>query len=229
MSLFSELIELLTIYAYMLIVNQTTREDMPYIFLHGGKVAESFASVLTRFKEPNSCPIKVQGFKIESFNFAQAQVDLRKQFWENITNSFMSNLLLKDDLHWYDYDTAFRHVEMLLSMKMENEWAILCKGREIQSICYGSAMTEVLKKEESFWNQKMVNLDKFPEVFMEEYKNQVKKECLQLELTEIGSGIPFSIFCPDPLCKRKMMIRSVTYKCCHGAPDDHHATNNICE
>ncbi|XP_028762365.1 protein SIEVE ELEMENT OCCLUSION B-like [Neltuma alba] len=186
-----------------------------YIFIYGGTDVASTQRIGTLLDSIKKDPIIKQADAIiEHFNFTTKH-DQASNFWASITNSMLSRLQKKD----HEQDTVLKEIETLLSYKNEKAWALLSKGANVLVIGFDSVVTNVLETFEE-WKVNVQVLQGFDNAFIKYYnekKASVPPPCLHFQLNNIRSGVPFTISCPEPSCKKKIMeVETVSYNCCHG-------------
>ncbi|KAI9119528.1 hypothetical protein K1719_009404 [Acacia pycnantha] len=196
-------------------IGKWLQEDK-YVFIYGGTDVAATQRIGTLLDSIKKDPIIKQADTIiEHFNLSKLDQTSVTNFWVNITNSLLSRVQNKN----HEQDTVLKEIETLLSYKNEKTWALLSKGNKVLVLGYDPLITNVLEEFDE-WRVNIQVLEGFDEAFMKYYNEKkalVPPPCVHFQLSNIRSGVPFAITCPEPSCKKKVMeVEVVSYKCCHG-------------
>ncbi|XP_028784173.1 protein SIEVE ELEMENT OCCLUSION B-like [Neltuma alba] len=197
-----------------------------YIFIYGGTDVAGTQRIGTLLDSIKKDPIIKQADAIiEHFNLSKLDQTSATNFWVNITNSMLSRLQKPN----HQQDTVLKDIETLLSYKNEKTWALLSKGPDVLVIGFDPLVTSVLEDFDE-WRVNVQVLQGFDNAFIKYYNEKrltVPPPCFHFQVSNIRSGVPFTVTCPEPTCKKKIMeVETVSYKCCHGI-HSHHASENL--
>ncbi|XP_028762366.1 protein SIEVE ELEMENT OCCLUSION B-like [Neltuma alba] len=197
-----------------------------HIFIYGGTDVAGTQRIGTLLDSIKKDPIIKQADAIiEHFNLSKLDETSASNFRNKITNSMLSRVQTKNSKQ----DTILKDLKTLMSYKNERTWALLSKGSNVLVIGFDPLVTSVLEDFDE-WRVNVPVLQGFDTAFMKYYsekKASVPPPCLHFQMSNIRSGVPFTITCPEPSCKKKIMeVENASYKCCHGI-HYHHASENL--
>ncbi|MED6139880.1 hypothetical protein PIB30_088088 [Stylosanthes scabra] len=194
------------------------------VFFYGGtdiKVTQKYDTLLEKIKKD---PVTSQtDTPIVTINLSTVDITTQNKFWLNITNSFLSKIQKPD----FNLDSTLKDIQTLLSMKTENGWSLVSKGKNVLTFGYNEVITTVLETFDT-WKNRVPHVG-FEFAFKEKYEvtvTSVAVHCVHFELNNIRSGVPNNVTCPNPSCGLNMEVQSVNYKCCHGVVHKDQSTAN---